>query len=302
MSKHSIRFANRALRASAVVLAALSWAGAPVMAQVSIGISTPGVNIGVNMPVYPELVRVPDYPVYYVPGARTNYFFYDGMYWVYEQDNWHTSSWYNGPWVVVRPQVVPVYVLRIPVRYYGNPPMYFRSWRTDAPPRWGDHWGHEWAQRHVGWDRWDRRVVPAPAPLPVYQRQYTGDRYPQAARQHELLVRNYRYQPRDAAVRQHFQQHAAAAAPAPVPHGQRTAAERPDNQKRPALQGQPHQERQIQHAQPQQPHSQPAAQPQHPSRPPQQGIERAPRPAGVHDKAGGGHEKGDGEGGRQGNR
>ena len=34
------------------------------MAQLSIGIGVPGVSIGINLPVYPELVRVPGYPVY----------------------------------------------------------------------------------------------------------------------------------------------------------------------------------------------------------------------------------------------
>ena len=40
-------------------------------------------SIGINVPVYPRLVRVPGYPVYYDPRAQSNYFFYDGLYWVY---------------------------------------------------------------------------------------------------------------------------------------------------------------------------------------------------------------------------
>ncbi len=54
-------------------------------AQVSIGIGFPGVSIGINLPVYPQLVPVPGYPVYYAPQLNSNYFFYDGMYWVYQQ-------------------------------------------------------------------------------------------------------------------------------------------------------------------------------------------------------------------------
>ncbi|HSM98882.1 MAG TPA: hypothetical protein VLS47_07680, partial [Gallionella sp.] len=54
-------------------------------------------------------------------------------------------------------------------------------------------------------DRWDRNIVPAPAPLPVYQRQYSGGRYPQQInQQHQLQKQHYRYQPRDPAVRKHF--------------------------------------------------------------------------------------------------
>lgn len=176
-------------------------------AQVSIGIGLPHLSIGINLPAYPDLVRVPGYPVYYAPRLSANFFFYDSMYWVYQDDNWYASSWYNGPWGLVERDYVPLFVLRVPVRYYRQPPAYFRGWRSDAPPRWGDHWGRDWEQRRSGWDRWDRRAVPAPAPLPSYQRQYSGDRYPrQVERQHELQQRNYRYQPRDPVVRQQYQE------------------------------------------------------------------------------------------------
>jgi flagellar biosynthesis GTPase FlhF len=175
-------------------------------AQVSVGIS-----IGINVPVYPQLVRVPGYPVYYDPRASSNYFFYDGLYWVFRDDNWYSSGWYNGPWQAIGPQYVPLYVLRIPVRYYRQPPSYFRGWRADAPPRWGEHWGGDWQQRRPGWDQWDRRAVPAAAPLPGYQRQYSGARYPQAVeQQHAIRSGNYRYQPREAVTRQQFQQQAPA--------------------------------------------------------------------------------------------
>lgn len=176
-------------------------------AQVNIGIGLPNVSIGINLPVYPQLVQVPNYPVYYAPRLNTNYFFYDGLYWVYQDDDWYASSWYNGPWGRVAPDGVPLFVLRVPVRYYRQPPPYFRGWRADAPPRWGEHWGGDWQQRRAGWDRWDRQLAPRPAPLPVYQRQFTGERYPRVVdRQQALHDRNYRYQPRDNVVQQHQQQ------------------------------------------------------------------------------------------------
>ncbi len=166
------------------------------------------VNVGIDVPAYPELVLVPGYPVYYDPRASSNYFFYDGLYWVYEGDNWYASSWYNGPWQLTGPEYVPLFVLRVPVRYYRQPPVYFRGWRADAPPRWGEHWGRGWEQRRAGWARWDRRSAPPPAALPVYQRQYSGGRYPRAAeQQHSIRAENYRYQPRDAVTQQHFRQH-----------------------------------------------------------------------------------------------
>jgi hypothetical protein len=171
-------------------------------AQFSIQFNLPGVSIGVNQPVYPQLVPVPGYPVYYDPSAGTNYFFYDGLYWVYQGDNWYVSSWYNGPWALVEPQGVPVFILRVPVRYYRQPPAYFRGWGPDAPPRWGEHWGHDWERNHSGWDQWNRSAAPRPAPLPVYQKQYSGNRYPAPEQQQVLRKENYRYEPRDPVVKQ----------------------------------------------------------------------------------------------------
>ena len=207
------------MRYGLIVLWMLFGAVTSATAQVSIGIGLPGMSIGINQPMFPEFVRVPGYPVYYAPRLNSNFFFYDGMYWVYQGDNWYASSWYNGPWGLVGPEFVPLFVLRIPVRYYRVPPAYFRGWRSDAPPRWGEHWGNDWAQQRSGWDRWNRNAAPAPAPLPLYQRQYSGNRYPQAEQQHTIQSQNYRYQPRDAVVRQHYQEQAVQKAPAPPPRG-----------------------------------------------------------------------------------
>jgi len=198
------------MRRALVLLSMLVWMTTSAHAQVSVGvgIGLPGVSIGINVPAYPQLVAVPGYPVYYAPQLHSNYFFYDGMYWVYADDNWYASSWYNGPWALVGPEAVPVFLLRVPVRYYRAPPPYFSAWRREAAPRWGEHWGNQWEQRRRGWDRWDHRSVPAAAPLPVYQRQYSGDRYPRAVEQQAALQRQrYQYQPRDAVVRQHYQEH-----------------------------------------------------------------------------------------------
>jgi len=178
----------------------------PAVAQLSINFSSPGVSIGINLPVYPQLQRVPGYPVYYAPSVNSNYFFYDGMYWVYQGDNWYASSWYNGPWRPVDPMYVPAYVLRVPVRYYRHAPAYFQGWRADAAPRWGDHWGHSWEQNRSGWDQWNRSSAPAPAPLPTYQQQYSGNRYPQPSQQAVIQTQSYRYQPKDPVAQQHFEQ------------------------------------------------------------------------------------------------
>jgi hypothetical protein len=180
------------------------------------------VSIGINVSLFPELVPVQGYPVYYAPQLNANYFFYDGMYWVYQDDYWYASSWYNGPWSLVDPEFVPPFILRVPVYYYRQPPVYFHGWHSHEPPRWGQHWGHRWEQRRRGWDRWDRRSAPAPAPLPVYQRQYSGDRYPrQVEEQQKLHSQHYRYQPKDKIIRQHFKQQAGQKPPAPAQRGKK---------------------------------------------------------------------------------
>jgi hypothetical protein len=201
------------MRNALIALSMLLGTTNPAFGQVSVGISVPGVSIGIHQPVYPQLVLVPGYPVYYAPHMSANYFFYDGMYWVYYDDTWYASSWYNGPWYVVSPYYVPLFVLRVPVRYYRAPPVYFRGWHVDAPPRWDRHWGPRWVEQRRGWDKWNRSAAPKPAPLPVYQRQYSGDRYPRAEQQQALRAKHYRYEPREAVVRQRLQEQARQSRP-----------------------------------------------------------------------------------------
>lgn len=184
-------------------------------AQISISIGLPHLNIGINVPTVPELVQVPDSPAYYAPGMDANYFFYDGMYWVFKDDNWYASQWYNGPWAAVHPEAVPDFVLRIPVACYHRPPEYFRGWERNAPPHWGERWGGGWAARRPGWDHWDHRNVPAPAQLPTYQRDFRGSNYPAPDRQHEVHVQNYHYQPQEPVVRDHYATQAEHARTAP---------------------------------------------------------------------------------------
>jgi hypothetical protein len=179
---------------------AVALAPAAAQPQFNVGFNGGGVNIGINVGAYPRLVPIPGYPVYYAPQVNANYFFYDGRFWTYVDDNWYTSAWYDGPWQFVPPEAVPLYVLRIPVRYYRRPPPYFHAWAASAPPRWGEHWGRSWEQRRRGWDRWDHRAVPRLAPLPTYQRHYAGNRYPRADQQQALHAHNYGYQRREGAA------------------------------------------------------------------------------------------------------
>lgn len=197
------------MRRLLIVLSMLLFPLGAAHAEVSVsaGFSSPGISIGINLPAYPRLVLIPGYPVYYGSRLDWNYFFYDGMYWVYYEDDWYASSWYNGPWFLVERDEVPLYVLRIPVRYYRNPPPYFFGWIAVEPPRWGEHWGRDWDDRHHGWDRWDHHAAPPAAPLPSYQRQYSGKRYPHdRERQQSIHSERYRHQPGERVMQQHNQQ------------------------------------------------------------------------------------------------
>lgn len=249
-----------------VAVAMLLFPLAPAHAQISVGIRSPGVDVGIHLSVFPELVLIPGYPVYYAPRADTNYFFYDGLYWVFVSDRWYASSWYDGPWHLVEPEYVPLFVLRVPVRYYRQPPPYFRGWRADAPPRWGEHWGRGWERRRPGWDRWDRRAARPAAPLPVYQRQYSGDRYPrEVERQRSLQAESYRYRPRESATRRYFQ--------APVERGGargEPSRQAPERQRAAPPGRGPPERAQGEQRQPQQPGRPPREQRQPPQQPPHQ--------------------------------
>ena len=175
------------------------------LAQTTITFGSSGISIGINVGTYPRLTQVPGYPIYYSPNGTSNYFFYDGMYWIYTNDNWYASSWYNGPWDAVGPEEIPLAILNVPVRYYRSPPAYFHGFSANAAPRWSEHWGNDWQQHRVGWDQWNPRSAPPVAPLPTYQQKYSGNRYPRAADQQRVIQsKNYRYQPRETVTQRHY--------------------------------------------------------------------------------------------------
>ena len=125
----------------------------PATARAEVGFDTPGFVIGINVPPHPRLVRVPGYPVYYAPRLHLNLFYYDGEYWLFKRGNWYASDWTDGPWQRVPPYDVPRDILRVPLRYYRNPPPFFYAWSPDAPPFWGDYWGPGWRAHRPDFDR-----------------------------------------------------------------------------------------------------------------------------------------------------
>jgi hypothetical protein len=282
------------LRDGLVALGLVIGSVTSATAQVSVGVWLPGVSIGINLPVYPQLVAVPGYPVYYAPQMNSNYFFYDGMYWIYQSDNWYASSWYNGPWGLVGPQAVPLFLLRVPVRYYRAPPPYFRGWQADRPPRWDEHWGNEWSQNRRGWDQWDHRAVPQRAPLPTYQRQYSGSKYPPVEQQPVLHGQKYKYQPRDAEVRQHYESQLQQAQGAPGRSPQRESTAPRQEQAQPHATQPPRQEQQHQQQPQQHRQQQPAPRPPEQDRGSQGKGSQGPQDRGSQGQ-GGSHSSGQGQ-------
>jgi len=189
------------MRHSLIVLSLLLGPAAAASAQPYFNVPSPVRTVGNVQVVYPEFVLVPDHPVYYAPRQQVNLFYYDGLYWMYHEDHWYVSALHDGPWELVHPESVPPFVLRVPVRYYVNPPVYFHGWYVDAPPRWDMHWGPRWAQRRHGWDR---HVVRPHAPPPV-PRHFSRDPHPrfEPRAQHTPHPPS---PPREAVVRPRFQE------------------------------------------------------------------------------------------------
>ena len=131
-----------------VLCLAFCAAGAalPAAAQLSIGFGAPGVSIGINVPVYPQLVRGAGISGVLRAAGQLELFLLrrrvlglPGRQLVLELLVQRTVD-------AGDPEYVPAYVLRVPVRYYRAPPVYFRGWRANAPPRWDQHWGPQWSQ------------------------------------------------------------------------------------------------------------------------------------------------------------
>jgi hypothetical protein len=138
-------------RAFVVVLACaisglVSFPEAAHADNVSIGISTPSVNFGLNIGSKPPLVAVPGLPVYHAPAVQHNYFVYGGYYYLLNEGTWFYSSHYNGPWYSLVIRQVPRPVLAVPVAYYKKVPP--GHWKKSGPPDWGDHGREKGKHKH----------------------------------------------------------------------------------------------------------------------------------------------------------
>jgi hypothetical protein len=132
--------------ALAIGLALLGLPMASAWAQnVSIGISTPSVNFGMNIGAPPPLVAVPGLPVYRAPSVPDNYFVYGGYYYLFHGGAWHYSPHYNGPWMSLMIHQVPQPILAVPVPYYKKAPSH---WKKHGPPPWAEAKGYDKERGH----------------------------------------------------------------------------------------------------------------------------------------------------------
>jgi hypothetical protein len=141
-------------------------------------------------------------------------FFYDGMYWVYSDDNWYASSWYKRALAAGRPEVVPVFLLRVPVRYYPCPAdSISHAWRREARlagRALGPSMGTATAADATGVDS-PLRPGSAPGPAGSISGSNQVRRYPRAVEQLQAAGAPARgpattTKPRDKpVVRQHYQ-------------------------------------------------------------------------------------------------
>lgn len=97
------------------------------------------IHFDVHIGTPPQLVVVPQTPVYYAPALPYNYFFYGGQYYIFQQGTWSYGPTYNGPWAVIPVQYVPRPILAVPVTYYKARPGH---WKKHGPPPWAPAWGH----------------------------------------------------------------------------------------------------------------------------------------------------------------
>lgn len=113
-------------------IAKLVFAGALLM---SLGLTYPckvnaELNININIgppPVYviptpPEVVVIPRTYVYYVPNIEVDIIFYQGYWYRPHKEYWYRSMDYNGPWVYIVREKIPVVILNLPPDYRHIPP------------------------------------------------------------------------------------------------------------------------------------------------------------------------------------
>jgi hypothetical protein len=107
----------------------------------------------------PELVVVPsgNAQVYMVP-SMVGVYFYGGSWYRFHHGVWFRAAFYNDPWVLVAPAIVPRFVVGIPPAYpLYLPPAYHRIHYRDFHSHWRT-WDRERYWHRYDWYRNERRA------------------------------------------------------------------------------------------------------------------------------------------------
>ncbi len=144
---------RRATLVAGILAAAAAGLVHPGLAHadnLSVGVQTSSMSLGINIGnTPPPVVAVPG-PVVAVPPGRPgppppvvytapdlpyNYFVYQKYHYLYHEGRWFRARGHNGPWTVLAIQQVPRAVLAVPVEHYKA-----------RPERWAHHGSPPWAQ------------------------------------------------------------------------------------------------------------------------------------------------------------
>jgi hypothetical protein len=108
------------------------------------------VNVNINIGPPPQMIVVPQTPVYYAPSLPHNFFYYDGRYYTFRDDAWYWSGSVRGPWGWIEIGRVPPPVLRVPIAYYPVRPVSWGKHKRGGPPPWAPAHGYRRKHEHGG--------------------------------------------------------------------------------------------------------------------------------------------------------
>ena len=140
-----------------VAVVGIGWPGLAHAQNVSIGVQTNNMQLGINLgPTPPPMVVVPapvgvvpgvpaPPPVYYAPNLPYNYFVYQKAHYLYQEGRWYRGRHYNGPWTAIAIAQVPRPILAVPVQHYHNRPA---TWAHHGPPPWAQERERERHEDH----------------------------------------------------------------------------------------------------------------------------------------------------------
>jgi hypothetical protein len=191
-----VRNMRHLILATSIATSMLLYAAVPAHAQVSVGIQSHGVSIGFNVSAYPRMVAIPGYPVYYDPRMSSNYFFYDGLYWVVPGQQLVFERLVRWP---VGPDRAAV-CARVRAARSGSllrpAASLFCRLERGCCPALGEYWGNDWQQQRSGWDSLGSSIRLSSRAVAGLSAQYSGSRYPRAVdQQYSIQATNYRYHP-----------------------------------------------------------------------------------------------------------